>query len=124
MTSAVLCLKFDAASLIEALSALAQGIERLVELPKCLVEFPDLLSEITLVELGRDATGRADELVILLKPTEALLSLVSALGAGEGGVGIVEDATHRIVPVDGLATATVDRMGWDVESRPIKGGGR
>lgn len=76
--------------------------ELLSEVHEPLFGIGQALSESIVVEGDLLATPAADHLVVRLKPTEALRSLVSASRAGDANFEAAQKARHYILPTPAI----------------------
>ena len=72
-------------------------LKRLLQTGKCSIDFGHLRSEIARLEID-NSSATANELNIVLYPSDTLLRLVSTIGAIDFDFHIIEHASHKKPP--------------------------
>ncbi len=87
-------LKAEAVDLERALSALTELADRFPQAVEALICTPQLLAKIVRIDTDRQPAAPADEIRVLLKPSDFLLGYVAALRACDGQGGVAEELGH------------------------------
>lgn len=103
--TATVKLSVDSTALEAALSNFYAAFESLPEIGEAFVDLLDSGDELFRVDSDGVSTSLTSELIVRLHPSDAFLRLMSASGAGDIDLGILEHATSPVGVLDVSTTS-------------------